>query len=92
MEALFPSFTRRRPERQESWSWGPASRQKKKVEIIEVELQKLMWRGLDRVWVFHTLFHCQVAPLAKRTQPMWMYNGPTDPDRALPEELPNYEV
>ena len=37
-EAPFPPFTGRRPERQESWSWGPASRQKKKVEIIEVEL------------------------------------------------------
>ena len=37
-EALFPPFTGRRLERQESWSWGPASQQKKKVEIIEVEL------------------------------------------------------
>ena len=37
-EAPFPPFSGRSPERQESWSWGPASRQKKKVEIIEVEL------------------------------------------------------
>ena len=36
-EAPFSPFTGRRLERQESWSWGPASRQKK-VEIIEVEL------------------------------------------------------
>ena len=26
VEAPFPSFTRRRPKRQESWSWGPSSR------------------------------------------------------------------
>ena len=66
-EASFPPFTGRRPKRQESWSWGPASRQKKKVEIIEVELQKLMRHGLDGVRVFHTLFRCRVAPLVERT-------------------------
>ena len=26
VEAPFPPFTRRRPERRESWSWGPSSR------------------------------------------------------------------
>ena len=51
-----------------------------------------MWCGLDRVWVFHTLFRHRVAPLAERMRPMWKYNGPSDPDRALPEELPNDEV
>ena len=39
MEALFSAFTGGRPERRESWSWGP-SRREKKVEIIEAELQK----------------------------------------------------
>ena len=57
-----------------------------------MELQKLMRRGLDGVRVFHTLFRHRVAPLAERTQLMWKYNGPMDPDRALPEELPNDEV
>ena len=37
-EVPFLPFTGRRLERQESWSWGPASWPKKKVEIIEVEL------------------------------------------------------
>jgi len=37
-EAPFPPFTGRRPEKLDNWSWGLASRQKKKVEIIEVEL------------------------------------------------------
>ena len=92
MEAPFPPFTGRRPEKMESWSWGPASRQKKKVEIIEAELQKLVRCGLDGVRVFHTLFRCQVAPLVERTRPMWKYNSPTNPDRASPEELPNDEV
>ena len=92
MEAPFPSFTSRRPKRQESWSWGPAIRQKKKVEIIEVELQKLVRCGLDEVRVFHTLFHRRVAPLAESTRPMWKYNGLMDPDRASLEELLNDEV
>ena len=48
--------------------------------------------GLDGVRVFHTLYRHRVAPLAERTRPMWMYSGPTDPDRALPEELLNDEV
>ena len=36
-KALFPPFTRRSPERQESWSWGSSSRQNK-LEVSEVEL------------------------------------------------------
>ena len=51
-----------------------------------------MRRGLDGVRVFHTLFRCRVAPLAERTRMMWKFNGLTDPDRVLPEELPNDEV
>ena len=47
---------------------------------------------LDGVQVFHTLYRHRVAPLAERTQPMWKYNGPVDPDRASPEELPDDEV
>ena len=42
--------------------------------------------------MFHTLFRRRVAPLAERTQPMWKYNGPTNPDHVSSEELPNDEV
>ena len=92
MESSFPPFIDRRPERRDSWSWGPSSQEKKKLEIIEAELQKLVKRGLDGVRVFHTIFHHRVAPLKERTRPMWMYNGPTDSDRASPEELLKDEV
>jgi len=51
-----------------------------------------MRRGLDGVRVFDTLFYHRVAPLAKRTRPMWKYSGLIDPDRVLPEELQNDEV
>ena len=91
MDAPFLAFTGGRLERRDSWSWGP-SRREKKVEIIEEELQKLVRRGLDGVRVFHTLFRRRVAPLAERTRSMWKYNGPTDSDRVLSEELPNDEV
>ena len=67
MEAPFPVFTGGRPERQDSWSWDPSRREKKKVEIIEAELQKLVRCGLDGMRVFHTLFRHRVAPLVQRT-------------------------
>ena len=51
-----------------------------------------MRRGLDGVWVFHTLYRHRVAPLAERVWPMWKYGGRTDPNRVSPEELPNDEV
>ena len=51
-----------------------------------------MRRGLDGVRVFHTLYCRRVAPLAERAWPMWKYGGPSDPDRASSEELPNDEV
>ena len=62
------------------------------MEAIEEELRKLIRASLDRVRVFHTLYRHRVAPLAERTQPMWKYNGPSDLDRASPEELPDDEV
>ena len=78
--------------KQKSWSWGYTHTERHKVEAIEEELRKLVRGGLDRVRVFHTLYRRRVAPLVERTQPMWKYNGPMDPDRASPEELPNNEV
>ena len=62
------------------------------MEIIEEEMWKLMWHGLDGVWVFHTLYRRRVTPLVERMWLMWMYSGPSDPDRASPEELPDDEV
>ena len=53
---------------------------------------ELVRHGLDGVRVLHTLFRRWVTPLAKRTRPMWKYNGLTDPDRTSPKELPNNEV
>ena len=92
MEAPFLVFTGGRLERRDSWSWGPSRREKKKVEIIKMELQKLVWCGLDGAWVFHTLYRRRVAPLAERMQPMWRYGGPSDPNHMSPEELPDDEV
>ena len=91
VEAPFLLFTRRRLERRESWSWGPAGRQNK-LEVIEMELQKLVQHGLDGLWVFHTFFHRLVTPLVERRRQMWEYLGPMDPDRASSEELPKDEV
>ena len=38
VELPFLAFTSGRPEKRDSWSWGPSRREKKKVEIIEEEL------------------------------------------------------
>ena len=51
-----------------------------------------MQRGLDGVRVFHTLYHRRVVLLAERTRPMWLYSGPSDLDRASPEDLLDDEV
>ena len=67
VEAPFPAFTGGRLEKRDSWSWGYSRWEKKKVEIIEVELQKLVRRSLDWVRVFHTLFCHRVTSLAERT-------------------------
>ena len=44
VEVPFPMFTEKRPERRESWSWGP-TRQQNKLEIIETELRRLVQHG-----------------------------------------------
>ena len=84
-------FTGRRPKKRESWSLGPSSQQNK-LEVIEVELQKLVQHGLNGLRVFHTFFRHRVTPLAERSRAMWMYSDPTDPDRTSPEELAKDEV
>ena len=71
--------------------WDPSSHQNK-LEIIGVELQKLLHHGLDGVRVFHTFFHHRVAPLAERTWSMWLYSGPTDLDCVSPMELAKDKV
>jgi len=65
--APFSVFTGGRPEKQDSWMWGCAKKEKHKVGVIEEELRKLVKRGLNRVRVFHTLYHCWVTLLAERT-------------------------
>ena len=62
------------------------------MEIIEEELRKLVWHGLDGVRVFHTLYHRRGAPLAVRTRPMWLYSGPSDLNRTSLEDLLDDEV
>ena len=52
----------------------------------------MLQHGLDGLRVFHTFFHRRGTPLAERTWPMWLYSGPTDPDRASPVELAKDEV
>ena len=42
MEAPFSVFIGGRPEKQDSWSWGCARKEKHKVGVIEEELQKLI--------------------------------------------------
>ena len=91
MEAPFSTFTGGRPEKRESWMWGPSCQQKK-LAIIKPELQKLVRNSLDGLWVFHTFFCHRVALLGERTRLMWEYSGLTDPDRASPEELSKDEV
>ena len=46
--APFPAFTSGRPEKQDSWSWDCAHKEKHKVGVIEEELRKLVKHGLDR--------------------------------------------
>ena len=38
VEAPFPTFNGGRPEKQDSWSWGCARKEKHKVGVIEEEL------------------------------------------------------
>ena len=51
-----------------------------------------MKHGLDGVRVFHTLYRRRVTTLAERRRPMWLYGGPSELDRASPEDLPDDEV
>ena len=51
-----------------------------------------MKSGLNRVRVFHTLYHRRVMPLVDRARPMWVYDGLLDPDHTSSEDLPDDKV
>ena len=71
---------------------GPPHQSLKKLEMIERVLLKIVKKGLDRLWVFFTIFHRRTAPLAERSRPMWQYSGKMDPDRSSSTELSGDEI
>ncbi|RLM73906.1 hypothetical protein C2845_PM15G04270 [Panicum miliaceum] len=92
-EAPFPEFHGERPVRDLSWTWGTPTLEKTLAgEIKEIIRECVVKAWLNGVTLFYTMRERQVMPLAERRMPMWLYFGPSDPDRAVVDELPEDEV
>lgn len=92
MEAPFPKFIGRRPEKKDNWTWGPTSKQKKWLATIEEALRKRLQEGLNGLRVFDTFVRRPIASLGERAWPMWESSRPLDPDCVSPEEFSGSEV
>lgn len=92
VEAPFPKFTKGRLTKKDSWTWGPASKQVKRLGIVEEELTKLVQEDLNGLRVFDTFIRRRIAPLGERARPMWKYAGPSDRNRVSPVDLLGSEV
>ncbi|RLN07939.1 hypothetical protein C2845_PM11G04950 [Panicum miliaceum] len=92
-EASFPKFKGKRPAKDTSWSWGTPTPEKALVKALEgIIWNHVVKEGLNGMRLFHTMRERRVTPLAKRKRLMWLYFGPSDPDRLFAEELPEDEV
>ncbi|RLN34268.1 hypothetical protein C2845_PM03G29740 [Panicum miliaceum] len=93
LEAPFPEFHGGWPVRDLSWTWGtPTSEKFLAREIKEVIRKRVVEAGLNGATLFFTMRERRVMPLAERRMPMWLYSGPSNPDRAFAEELPEDDV
>ncbi|RLN19182.1 hypothetical protein C2845_PM02G17080 [Panicum miliaceum] len=82
-----------RPVKQNSWTWGPSTSEKGRVAFLERALRKRIPKeGFNGVRLFSTIRARRVVPLDMRTNRMLEYTSPADPNRVLPEEMPDDEV
>ncbi|RLM69727.1 orf3 [Panicum miliaceum] len=92
-EASFPEFHGGRPMRDLSWTWGTQTPEKTLVAAIkDVIWERVVEAGLNGVTLFFTMRERLVMPLAERRKSLLLYSGPSDPDRAFAEELPEDDV
>ncbi|RLN24611.1 hypothetical protein C2845_PM07G12860 [Panicum miliaceum] len=72
---------------------GTSTPEKAFVKALEGVLRnRVVKEGLEGLRLFHTVRKRRVTPLAERKRLMWLYSGPSDPDRMFAEELPEHEV
>ncbi|RLM48871.1 hypothetical protein C2845_PMPSC055782 [Panicum miliaceum] len=92
-EAPSPKFHGERPVKDASWSWGTSTPEKALVKAMKEIIQShVVKEGLNGVRLFHTMRERRVMPLVERMRPMWLYSGPSDPDRVYAKELPDDKV
>ncbi|RLN39003.1 hypothetical protein C2845_PM01G11200 [Panicum miliaceum] len=92
-EALVPEFHVGRPVRDLSWTWGTLTLEKFLArDIREVIRKRVVGAGLNGATLFFTMRERRVMSLVEQRMPLWLYSGPSDPDRAFTEELQEDDV
>jgi hypothetical protein len=90
--ALLPVFTDRRPIPQPNWGYRVARKDLCRMQPLPEAVQQLLCRGLTGVDLLRTFFSHRVQPLHQWGTTMWMYLGPSYPDRPFFEELGDTEI
>ncbi|RLN34933.1 orf3 [Panicum miliaceum] len=84
-EAPFPEFHGGRP--------GMLTTEKTLVAALkEVIRESVVDAWNNGATVFFTMCERRMTPLSERRKSMWLYSGPSDPDRSFAEELPEDDV
>ncbi|RLM74422.1 hypothetical protein C2845_PM15G03530 [Panicum miliaceum] len=92
-EASFPDFHGEWQVRDLSWTWGTLTPEKTLVAAIKDVIRgRMVKAGLNGATLFFSMRERLVMPLAERRKSLWLYSGPSDPDRAFTEALPEDDV
>ena len=91
-EPPLPAFTGAAPAPSDAWKWGPAVDERKKLEVVLVQVAALVREGLTGEAVLRTFYARRIQPLRSRVHGMWRYAGPSDSTRESADELAESEV
>jgi hypothetical protein len=86
-----PVFMGNRRVPQPNWGYGVVRKDLRKLQPLHKVVQQLQQEGLTVVHLLWTFFSCRVQSLHQRVTTMWLYLGPSYPDRPFSEELDDVE-
>jgi hypothetical protein len=87
-----PIFTSSCPVPLPSWGDGVARKDLSKFHPMREALQQLRQEGLTGTHLLWTFFSRRIQPLRRQKIKMWLYPGPSCPDRPFSVELSTVEV
>jgi hypothetical protein len=91
-DAPLPVFTGSRPVRQLNWGYGVAQKDLCRLQSLREVIQQLLQGWVTGVDLLRTFFRRCVQLLRQREMTLWMYTGPSCPNRPFSTHLDDTDI